>query len=162
MGTVIQSKPQRNEERQTRWDRLERADLFDQYLDLRAQGLSQRQAAQQLEVPRTTLQAWQVYQERLDEEPAVVAFFQSPPGLAFLHRLVVGVTRKNRIRLYLSMIERGPNIGGSRYQPANSPWTRPRKEVTIGEDDDCDLKRLRSSCYAFVPSSIIWVSEYTH
>jgi len=42
-------------------------------------------------VPRTTLQAWQLYQERLDEEPAVVAFFQSLPGLAFLHRLVVGL-----------------------------------------------------------------------
>lgn len=91
MGTVIQSKPQRNENRQARWDRLERADLFEQYLDLRDQGISQRQAAQQLEVPRTTLQAWQVYQERLDEEPTVVAFFQSPPGLAFLPRWVIGL-----------------------------------------------------------------------
>jgi Family of unknown function (DUF6399) len=91
MGTVMQSKPQRNDTRQARWDRLERASLFEQYGELQDQGLSQRQAAHQLEVPRTTLQAWQLYQERLDEEPAVVAFFQSPPGLAFLHRLVVGL-----------------------------------------------------------------------
>jgi Family of unknown function (DUF6399) len=91
MGTVMQSKPQRNDDRPGRWDRLERANLFEQYGELRVQGRSQRQAAQQLGVPRTTLQAWQVYQERLDEEPAVVAFFQSPPGLAFLHRLVVGL-----------------------------------------------------------------------
>ena len=44
-----------------------------------------------LEVPRTTLQAWRAYQERLDACPAVVAFFQSVPGLAFLHRLVLAI-----------------------------------------------------------------------
>src|SRR5918996_3545206 len=91
MGTVKQSTPQRNDTRQARWDRLERASLFEQYGELQDKGLSQRQAAHQLEVPRTTLQAWQLYQERLDEEPAVVAFFQSPPGLAFLHRLMAGL-----------------------------------------------------------------------
>src|SRR5262249_59143742 len=45
--------------------------------------------AQLLNVPRSTLQAWQAYQESLDESPAVVAFFHSPAGLAFLHRLVL-------------------------------------------------------------------------
>ena len=44
-----------------------------------------------LEVPRSTLQAWRASQERLDECPAVVAFFHSVPGLAFLHRLVVAI-----------------------------------------------------------------------
>src|SRR5205823_3872756 len=42
-------------------------------------------------VPRSTLQAWRAYHERLDEHPAVVAFFHSAPGLAFLHRLVLGI-----------------------------------------------------------------------
>src|SRR5207244_8893195 len=41
--------------------------------------------------PRSTLQAWQTSQDSLDESPTVVAFFQSPPGLAFLHRLVLGI-----------------------------------------------------------------------
>ena len=45
MGTVIQKKQRSNEDRHQRWDRLERAALFDQYGDLQAQGLSQRQAA---------------------------------------------------------------------------------------------------------------------
>ena len=40
-------------------------------------------------MPRSTLQAWRAYQENLDECHTVVAFFQSPPGLAFLHRLVL-------------------------------------------------------------------------
>ena len=89
MGTVIQEKQQGNEDRHQRWARLERADLCAQYRDLNAQGLSQRQAAQVLEVPRSTLQAWWAYQENLDESPVVVAFFHSVPGLAFLHRLVL-------------------------------------------------------------------------
>lgn len=91
MGTVIPHLQRVNEDRNQRWDRLERADLFEQYCDLQAQGVSQRQAAKVLEVPRSTLQAWQAYQECLDECPTVVAFFQSPPGLAFLHRLVLGI-----------------------------------------------------------------------
>ena len=55
------------------------------------QGVSQRQAAKVLDVPRSTLQAWRVYQDRLDACPAVVAFFHSVPGLAFLHRLVMAL-----------------------------------------------------------------------
>ncbi len=91
MSTVIDFPCRDNVDRHQLWDRFERADLFEQYLDLQAQGVSQRQASQKLEVPRTTLQAWQAHQENLDEHPAVVAFFQSAPGLAFLHRLVLGL-----------------------------------------------------------------------
>src|SRR5215831_8618241 len=91
MGTIIQSQPRSNDDRSPRWDRTQRAHLFDQYLALQAQGLSLRQAAKALEVPRSTLQAWRAYQESLDEHPAVVAFFHSAPGLAFLHRLVVAI-----------------------------------------------------------------------
>ena len=91
MGTVIQYKPRGNDDRNQRWERLECADLFAQYRDLQAQGVSQRQAATRLAVPRSTLQAWQAYQERLDACPTVVAFFHSVPGLAFLHRLVLAL-----------------------------------------------------------------------
>ena len=89
VGTVIQDKPQSNPARQPRWDRFERADLFEQYLELQAQGVSQRQAAQELQVPRTTLQAWRIWHDTLDICPHVAEFFQSGPGLAFLHRLVM-------------------------------------------------------------------------
>src|SRR6266702_3117829 len=91
MGTVIQTHPQSHDDRSPRWDRTRRAHLFDQYRALQAQGLSLRQAAKTLEVPRSTLQAWRAHQESLDEHPTVVAFFQSAPGLAFLHRLVLGI-----------------------------------------------------------------------
>lgn len=89
MGTVIQDMPQINLGSQPRWDRFERADLFEQYRELRTQGLSERQVAKQLNVPRTTLQAWRVWHDSLDICPQVAEFFQSGPGLAFLHRLVI-------------------------------------------------------------------------
>src|SRR5262245_63463422 len=91
VGTVIQYKQRSNDDHRPRWDRTQRAALLDQYYDLQAQGCSLRQAAQALHVPRSTLQAWRSYQESLDEHPAVVAFFHSAPGLAFLHRLVLGI-----------------------------------------------------------------------
>jgi hypothetical protein len=89
VGTVIQDTQQRNYERQSRWDRFERADLFEQYRALRTQGISERQAAKALKVPRTTLQAWRIWHATLDICPEVAQFFQSGPGLAFLHRLVM-------------------------------------------------------------------------
>ena len=69
VGTIIQPRQPGDEAHLPRWGRLERAERFDQYLERQAQGLSQRQA----------------------ESPAVVAFFQSVTGLAFLHRLVLGI-----------------------------------------------------------------------
>jgi len=89
VGTVIQDTQQRNPEGPPRWDRFERADLFEQYREWRSQGLSERQAAKKLKVPRTTLQAWRVWHDTLDICPHVADFFQSGPGLAFLHRLVI-------------------------------------------------------------------------
>ena len=91
MGTVIQDTQQRNADCQPRWDRFERADLFEHYRELRAQGMSQRQAAQELQVPRTTLQAWRLWHDTLDICPQVAEFFQKGPGLAFLHRIVIAV-----------------------------------------------------------------------
>jgi hypothetical protein len=91
VGTGIQYPQRSKEDRYQRWDRIERAEQCERYGDRKAQGMSQRQAAKGLEVPRSMLQAWRTYQERLDACPAVVAFFHSVPGLAFLHRLVLAI-----------------------------------------------------------------------
>lgn len=91
MGTVIDEKHYGQVDRHQRWDRFQRAALLEQYGALQAQGLSQRQAAIRLEVPRTTLQAWRAWQDRLDACPHVLEFFESTPGLAFLHRLVLAL-----------------------------------------------------------------------
>jgi hypothetical protein len=58
MGTVRQYNVRSNGNRHQRWDRIERTQVFANYGDLQAQGLSQRQAATRLDVPRSTLQAW--------------------------------------------------------------------------------------------------------
>ena len=91
MSTVIDFPHRDHCDRHQLWDRFERADLFEHYLDLQAQGVSQRQAAKRLQVPRTTLQAWHSWHDTLDICPHVAQFFQSGPGLAFLHRLVLAL-----------------------------------------------------------------------
>jgi hypothetical protein len=89
---------------------------------LHDQGLSQRQVAQELGVPRTTLQAWLAWQDRLDACPPVVEFFESVPGLAFLHRLTlalhmvfveVGVCGIRLVCLFLQMTGLNRFVGAS-------------------------------------------------
>jgi Family of unknown function (DUF6399) len=91
MGTVMDAQPRGHVDRHQRWERLRRAALLEEYRDLQAQGVSQRQAAHRLQVPRTTLQAWRAWQDRLAACPHVIEFFESTPGLAFLHRLVLAL-----------------------------------------------------------------------
>jgi hypothetical protein len=91
VGTVIDIEAGSNCDRHQRWDRTRRAVLFDQYRDLQAEGISQRQAAKRLQVPRSTLQAWRAWHDTLDACPQVVTFFQSGSGLAYLHRLVMAL-----------------------------------------------------------------------
>lgn len=45
--------------------------------------------AEYLDIPSSTLQYWQQRKECIDAAPEVVAFFESPAGVAFLHRLVL-------------------------------------------------------------------------
>jgi len=71
VGTVIQDLPHINQGSQPRWDRSARADLFEQYRELRTQGISERQAAKELKVPGTTLQAWRLWHDTLDMCPHV-------------------------------------------------------------------------------------------
>lgn len=89
MGTVIHDTQQRNHDSQRRGDRLDRADLLAQYREWRTQGISERQAAKERHVPRTTLQAWRLWHDTLAMGPHVADFLQSGPGLAFFHRIVI-------------------------------------------------------------------------
>src|ERR1700739_1316365 len=86
VSPVMDTQPRGNGDRHQRWERSRRAELLEQYHDLQARGLSQRQHANSLDVARTTLPAWRAWQDRLDACPQVVALCASVPGLAFLHR----------------------------------------------------------------------------
>jgi hypothetical protein len=52
---------------------------------------SQRQFAKDAGVPRATLQYWLACRDGLDASPVLVRFFESPEGLAFIHRLVASL-----------------------------------------------------------------------
>ena len=51
--------------------------------------ISQRQYAKKNAIPRSTLQHWLYRKESLDAARTVIDFFESPDGLAFLHRMIV-------------------------------------------------------------------------
>lgn len=71
--------------------RQEAAHQVTDFEQARSRGCSQRQFAREQGVARTTLQGWLGAKEKLDAAPELVSFFESPTGLALLHRLVVGV-----------------------------------------------------------------------
>ncbi len=73
--------------RNIRWDRWEYAEKVATLEKLSAEGLSDREIARQLDVPRSTLQAWKQHRASLDADPRFIAFFESSLGLAFIHRL---------------------------------------------------------------------------
>jgi len=165
VGTVIQDMPQSNHGSQPRWDRFERADLFEQYRELRTQGISERQAAKELKVPRTTLQAWRIWHDTLDMCPHVAEFFQSSPGLAFLHRIViafhlvcveVGACGIRLVCLFLNLTELDRFVAASygaqqqvnlhveqaivtyrHDETARLAQDMPQKDLTVTQDDTC-------------------------
>lgn len=71
------------------WGREERAEVLATVRKLRASGVSERAAADRVGVPRSTLQDWTAWGEHVDAHADVTAFFESPLGLAVLHRVVV-------------------------------------------------------------------------
>ena len=165
MGIVIQDQQQRNSEGQPRWDRCERADLFEPYRELRTQGISERQAAKEIKVPRTTLQAWRVWHDTLDICPRVAEFLQSGPGLAFLHRIViafhlvcveVGACGMRLVCLFLHLTGLNRFVAASygAQQQVNMPIEQaivdydqtepprlakamPHKDLTVTQDETC-------------------------
>jgi hypothetical protein len=69
-----------------RWDRAEASAVFAEAEQARGK-VSQRQFARDAGVPRTSLRHWEARSRRIDEDPAVVAFFETPPGLSVLHHI---------------------------------------------------------------------------
>lgn len=77
-------------DRSGRWGRGEVAALVSAFFRQQVQaGTSQRAFARAEEVPRTTLQRWLGRCDELGLPPEAVAFFESPAGEVFLHRLLV-------------------------------------------------------------------------
>lgn len=74
-----------------RWPRPSVASTLTSY-EVRVPGqLSQRQFALEADVARTTLQYWIERKQSLAASPVVIAFFESPEGLALPHRIMGSV-----------------------------------------------------------------------
>jgi len=69
-------------------ERLQKAQAVAAYESERK---SQRELAEELNIPRPTLQYWIAQKGQIDAEPALIEFFESAVGIAFLHRLVVAM-----------------------------------------------------------------------
>lgn len=72
-----------------KWNREKTAEVITEYEKKKAEIVSQRQYAEEEGVPRTTLQHWLKRKNSIEHEQAVVKFFESPDGLAVLHRIVL-------------------------------------------------------------------------
>jgi hypothetical protein len=72
------------------WSREKIAEQLAQYEQGQQHTPSQRQLAEELQIPRCTLQHWLKRRAALEADPDFIAFFESPVGVAFLHRLGVG------------------------------------------------------------------------
>jgi hypothetical protein len=73
------------------WSRKDakRAEKLDQFEQGYVRIPSQRQWAEDLGIPRSTLQHWLQRKDGIDADPALVAFLESSVGVAFLHRLIL-------------------------------------------------------------------------
>lgn len=74
-----------------RWDRRMSTAVVAAHEDVQVRGASQREFAAAVGVPRSTLRYWLSRKAGLDADPELVAFLESPTGLAFLHRLLVAL-----------------------------------------------------------------------
>jgi len=72
-----------------RWSRDQVAEKMNEFEQAPPRPFSQRWMAKKLGVPRTTLQHWLKRQASINAAPEVVAFFESPAGVALLQRLVL-------------------------------------------------------------------------
>lgn len=75
--------------KQQRWERPTTTAHVAAFESEPARVFSQRQFANEHSIPRSTLQYWLSRKATIDADLALVEFFESPLGLAFLHRLVV-------------------------------------------------------------------------
>ena len=75
---------------ENRLSRQEIAEKLSEYEKAIQSCPSQRQIAEEIEIPRSTIQHWLNRKDSIDATAEVVAFFESPAGTAFLHRLVLG------------------------------------------------------------------------
>lgn len=82
------STPSPEKTKHARWDRARTATEVVAFEAIAHRAISQRRFAKECGVPRSTLQHWLARKATIKADPALIAFLESPVGLAFLHQLV--------------------------------------------------------------------------
>jgi hypothetical protein len=137
-----QANSQANQTAKSKHTRSAVADYVAQFEQQRAEGTSQRQFAELSGVPRTSLQHWLARKSHLDSEPELIAFFESPVGVAFLHRLVTvahvvfsffGTCGSRLIGRFLQEAGLGPFVATSKGSQQNFATQVERAIIDYGD-----------------------------
>ena len=124
-------------------------------------GISERELAKSLGIPRTTLQHWQGRRENIGEDPSVIAFFTSPIGVAVLQRFVISahfVTSflgSGGVRLVCEFLE----LSGISNFIASSYGTQRKVNVAIEKETGVFEKEEEARLSAEMESKQICVAE---
>jgi hypothetical protein len=124
-------------------------------------GISERELAKSLGIPRTTLQHWQGRRENIGEDPSVIAFFTSPIGVAVLQRFVISahfVTSflgSGGVRLVCEFLE----LSGISNFIASSYGTQRKVNVAIEKEIGVFEKEEEARLSAEMESKQICVAE---
>ena len=86
---TMQEVENKEPEKKTRWGRKQIAQKIAEFEKAYQNLPNQHQITGEIEIPRSTLQYWLKRKDSIDAEPELIAFFESPVGQAFLHRLVM-------------------------------------------------------------------------
>lgn len=145
-----------------RYTRSETVRILHDCLD--HSGPSRRASAQTAGIPHTTLRYWQQRQQHTDAPAELVAFFESPTGLAFLKRLLLalhlvfqqdGATGIRPLCRFLQLAQLAPFVAASygshqhlatllqqllaqydQEQRLQLAPTMPAKDITLCEDEN--------------------------
>jgi hypothetical protein len=122
---------------------------------------SQRQFSRENGVARTTLQHWLARKNAIDESPALVAFLESPEGLAFIHRLITaahleftknGAASIHNVSNFLKMTGLSPFVASS-YPSQRRVASKMDEKIIAFEEDE--RRRLGPK----MPSKAITICE---
>lgn len=139
--------------RDKNYDRLETAIKVAEFEAKRGRQ-SQRQFAKENNIPRTTLQYWLRRKESLDASPALIAFFESPDGLAFLHRLItaahyvftkVGVASIHNVADFLKRCELEPFVACSYFTQWQIAQEMDEEIIKFGSSESYSLAQQMPS-----------------
>ena len=112
---------------------------------------SQREFAKDAGIPRGTLRHWVKRKNSLDASPVVIEFFESPEGLAFLHRLLtaaififtkVGIASIHNISEFIKLSGLLPFIAGSYTSQCRASNKMDDFIIEFGENEQQRLSKI--------------------